>query len=127
MPSRITRIIALTLSISVANLALSQSAFATVISTGEALNSLSRTEQLSDIQLVLARADVQALLESHGVTAADALDRVAALSDDELQALHTHFDALPAGGIGLFEVLGITFLVLLILELTGTINIFSKF
>jgi len=127
MPSRIMRIIALTLTISVTNLALSQSAFATVISTNEALNSLSRTEQLSDIQLVLARADVQALLESHGVSAEDALDRVAALSDDELQALHAHFDALPAGGIGLFEVLGITFLVLLILELTGTINIFSQF
>ena len=127
MPSRIIRIIALILSISMTNLALSQSAFAAVISTGEALDSLSRTEQLSDIQLLLARADVQALLESHGVSAEDALNRVAALSDDELQALHAQFDKLPAGGIGLFEVLGITFLVLLILELTGTINVFSKF
>ena len=31
------------------------------------------------------------------------------------------------GGVGVFEVLGITFFVLLILELTGVINIFSTF
>jgi hypothetical protein len=76
---------------------------------------------------VLTRADVQSVLVAHGVSVDDAMARVAALSEEELLTLEQEFDQLPAGGIGIFEVLGITFLVLLILELTGVINIFAKF
>jgi hypothetical protein len=54
------------------------------------------------------------------------MERVARLTDEELALLAGQFDELPAGGIGIFEVLGITFLVLLVLELTGVINIFQK-
>ena len=127
MSSRISRIIALTLCCSISNLAFSQFASAAVISTGDALRGLERTEQINSIHSVLVRADVQALLQQHGVSPDQAMQRVAALSDQELQMLHERFEQLPAGGIGIFEVLGITFLVLMILELTGTINIFSKF
>jgi hypothetical protein len=35
-------------------------------------------------------------------------------------------DSLPAGGDGLFAVIGILFIVLIILEWTGVIDIFKK-
>jgi hypothetical protein len=127
MTSRISRIIALTLCFTISNLGFSQFAGAAVISTSDALRGVERSEQINSIQRVLVRADVQAMLQQHGVSPDQAMQRVAALSDQELQTLHERFEALPAGGVGLFEVLGITFLVLMILELTGTINIFSSF
>ena len=127
MSSRISRIIALTLCFSISNLGFSQFAGAAVISTSDALRGAERTEQIDSIRSVLQRADVQTMLQQHGVSPDQAMQRVAALSDQELQTLHERFETLPAGGVGLFEVLGITFLVLLVLELTGTINIFSSF
>jgi hypothetical protein len=123
----ISRVIALTLCLSVFNLGFSQFASAAVVTTSDALRSLERSSQVDFIADVLTREDVRRVLESQGVSVEAAMARVDALSDGELQALHQQFEALPAGGVGLFEVLGITFLVLLVLELTGTINIFSQF
>jgi len=127
MSIRIVRFWAVTLMVSIFNLSICQTAAATVIGTGEAMSSVARAEHLSAVEAVLARADVQAVLEAHGVTTDDAMARVAALSDEELVALQQEFDQMPAGGISLLAVLGITFVVLLVLELTGVINIFSKF
>jgi len=127
MSSRFSRIIALTLCFSISNLAFSQFAGAAVISTGDALRGVERTEQINSIQRVLMRADVQATLQQHGVSPEQAMQRVAALSDSELQTLNEQFEQLPAGGVSVFAVLGITFLVLIILELTGVINIFNSF
>jgi pyridoxal/pyridoxine/pyridoxamine kinase len=127
MQNRFTRSIALLLSLCVLNFSFVQSASAAVIGTGDAIAAATRADQLSSITAVLARADVQAALEAHGVSVEDAMDRVANLSDEELMVVQQQFDQLPAGGTSFFAVLGITFLVLLILELTGVINIFSKF
>ncbi len=119
--------VAMLLATSVLNLSLCQVASASIIGTDEAMQTAARAERLSSVESVLARADVQSVLVAHGVSVEDAMARVAALSEDELVALEQKFDQLPAGGIGIFEVLGITFLVLLILEVTGVINIFSRF
>lgn len=127
MSTRFIRCIAMLLSISVFNLAISQPASAAVIGTADAMKAAVRSEQLTSINAVLARADVRAALEAHGVTPEDAMARVATLSEDELMVLQQQFDQLPAGGADIFVVLGITFVVLLVLELTGVINIFSKF
>lgn len=127
MPTRFMRFMAAAMTAAVLNLSLAQTATAAMIGTGEALRAAEHVETLSAVEAVLARADVRAVLTAHGVSVEDARARVAALSHDELVALQQEFDQLPAGGIGLFEVLGVTFVVLLVLELTGTINIFSKF
>lgn len=127
MPIRFVRLVALTMAAAILNLSLYQTAAATVVGTGEAIRAVASAERLSAVQAVLARADVQAVLVAHGVSSEDAMNRVAALSEDELVALQQEFDRLPAGGVGLFEVLGITFLVLLVLELTGVTDIFSRF
>jgi hypothetical protein len=84
-----------------------------------------RQATLARIDSVLAREDVRKQLEHYGVDPAAANERVAALSDDELQSLANNLDGMPAGG-SLLAVVGIVFIVLLILELVGVIDIFKK-
>ena len=77
------------------------------------------------LQTVLDRDDVRARLVSLGVDPDLARARVAALTPAEALQLQNRIDALPAGA-GALEVIGIVFLILLILELTGITNIFHK-
>jgi hypothetical protein len=51
---------------------------------------------------------------------------VASLTDQELADVARNLDTLPAGGDGVVVVLGIVFIVLLILEWTGVIDIFKR-
>jgi hypothetical protein len=62
-----------------------------------------------------------------GVDAADAAQRVAALSDAELVALEGKLNELPAGSTSVIAVVGIVAIVLIILELVGVTNIFTNF
>jgi hypothetical protein len=101
-------------------------ASAGVIGTQEYLSATDRAGQIASIQASLSRADVRAQLEKLGVNPADAAARVASLSDQDLVAVSQKMDSLPAGGDGVLVVIGIVFLVLLILELTGVIDIFKK-
>jgi uncharacterized membrane protein (Fun14 family) len=68
---------------------------------------------------------VRSKLEQYGVDPIETEARLAALTDQELERLSTDLENMPAGG-DLLAVVGITFIVLLILELTGVIDIFSK-
>lgn len=77
------------------------------------------------VNLFLARADVSAQLQAWGVAPEAAEQRVAAMTDAELAELAAVIDQQPAGA-GALEVIGVVFLVLLILELVGVINVFSK-
>lgn len=101
-------------------------ASATVIGTQDYLSAQTRADHLATVNAALSRADVQAELVSLGVDPADAVARVAALSDAELAEVSQDMQALPAGGDGLFAVIGVVFIVLLILELTGVTDIFKK-
>ena len=85
-----------------------------------------RNTNLAKIEAQLARADVQAQLQKFGVKPADAQQRIAALSDEEVASLAQRIDQAPAGGdVGLFAVLGIVFVVLLVMDYVGAIHIFS--
>ena len=79
----------------------------------------------ADIDGFLARADVQDQLVALGVDIDDARLRIAALTDQELRQLQQNINDLPAGSNAL-AVLGAVFLVLLVLELVGVTNVFSK-
>ena len=57
---------------------------------------------------------------------ADATQRIASLSDTELKLMTEKLDQLPAGGDSFLGVIGIVFIVLLILEITGVIDIFKR-
>ncbi len=73
----------------------------------------------------LAHEQVARQLESLGVDAAFVAQRLAGLSHAELMTLETKLDQQIAGGDAL-AVIGAVFLVLLILELVGATDIFSK-
>jgi hypothetical protein len=107
-------------------LGLHSTASAGVIGTQDYLSAEARAGHLADINAALSRADVQEKLVSLGVNPADAVTRVAALSDAELAQMADQINTLPAGGDGLLAVIGIVFIVLLILELTGVTDIFKK-
>ena len=83
-----------------------------------------RDELLSSIQAELARDEVRAEFLQRGVSPAEVDARVAALSTEELRQLKLQIDELPAGG--LLAAIGVVFIVLLILEMVGVTNIFTK-
>jgi hypothetical protein len=97
---------------------------AAVISTEQVLTMEDRQARIAGIQASLARADVQNAMIELGVDPAQAQARVHALTDEELLQLEGQIETLPAGGDGVLVLIGAVFLVLLILELTGAINIF---
>ena len=84
-----------------------------------------RGELLSRIQTQLTRDDVRAQFLERGVAPSEVDARIAALSTEELQILSAQLDELPAGG-SLLAVIGVVFVVLLILDLTGVTNVFTK-
>lgn len=101
-------------------------ASAGVIGTQEYLSAADRAGKIASVQAALSRADVRAQLENLGVNPADAAMRVASLGDQELATVAQQMESLPAGGDGVIAVMGVVLLVLLILELTGVIDIFKR-
>jgi hypothetical protein len=100
------------------------SATATVIGTRDALSLQTHQQRVAEVQAVLARAEVQQAMIAMGVDPLQAQLRVVSLNEQELAQLQGHLNSLPAGGF--FEVIGVVFVVLLILEITGVIDIFKK-
>jgi hypothetical protein len=73
----------------------------------------------------IERADVRAQMEKMGVDATAVDRRIASLNDRELHRLAVDMQSAPAGGDVIWLV-GAVFVVLIILELTGVIDIFKK-
>ncbi len=119
-----TRLIAIVLSSSLVWAGFTTTAAAAVIGTRDALAMEQSGARLASVQATLARSDVQQAMVALGVDPIEAQLRVAALGEQELARLQGQLDQLPAGG--LLELIGAVFVVLLILELTGVIDIFKK-
>lgn len=98
---------------------------AAVIGTQQALSAERRAATETQVRDGLAREDVRQAMERMGVDPSDAQARVASLSDAELMQVQGQIDRLPAGGSAL-AVIGVVFVVLLILELVGVIDIFKR-
>jgi hypothetical protein len=112
------------LALAVGNLGFVNSAQAGIVETAVMVET-SRDAQLEAVQAQLNRADVRAALAKFGVDAAAIDQRVASLDDSELAALARQMQDAPAGG-DVFALIGVVFVVLLILELVGVIDIFKK-
>ena len=84
-----------------------------------------RTQDLAIVNSALAREQVRNQMEAMGVDPAAVDARVARLTDSELQSLADRMEQMPAGGDAL-AVIGVVFLILIILELVGVIDIFKK-
>ncbi len=102
-------------------------AFARVITTEAALAIQQQEDSIERVGRFLMREDVQAALVRMGVDQSQAIERVQALTPSELAQLERHLNELPAGGTGVIEVLGIVVIVLIILELLGVTNVFTRF
>ena len=97
-----------------------------LIGTLQAVEAESRAQDLATVNAALAREQVRGQLLALGVDPSRVEARVAALTDGELRALAGKVAEAPAGGDAL-AVIGIVFIVLLILEAVGVIDIFKKF
>jgi len=109
----------------VLNLGSPMMANAAMIGTLQAVESGSRAQDLATVNASLSREDVRQQFVALGVDPAQVESRIAALTDAELARLAGQMADMPAGGDAL-AVIGIVFIVLLILELTGVIDIFKK-
>ncbi|MBK8134021.1 MAG: PA2779 family protein [Gammaproteobacteria bacterium] len=120
-PSRY--LLTLTLVLSLVCGTAAQPAAAAMMGTAQAATG-TRAEQLDRVDHFLAQDSVRSLLEQQGVDPADARARVQSLSDSELQRVANNIDRLPAGGSAL-AVIGLVFVVLVVLEIVGVVNVFK--
>jgi hypothetical protein len=112
------------LAVSMLNMGMMSAATAAIADTST-LVSTDREADLGAIRAQLDRAEVRAQLEQMGVDASVVDQRLSRLNDRELHQLAADMRAAPAGGDAL-ALVGAVFVVLLILELTGVIDIFKK-
>ncbi len=97
---------------------------ATLVGTDQVLHPADAGARVR-IQQFLEREDVRQQLLARGVEPAQALARVAALTDREAADLARHVDQLPAGGSA--DILGVlltVFVVLLITDILGLTKVF---
>jgi len=120
------RIVAYVLCAAILNLSSPLVANARIIGTLQAVESQSRAADLATFNAALARDQVRSQFQSLGVDPTQVEARVAALTDAELRTLAGQMQDMPAGADAL-AIIGIVFLVLLILEAVGVIDVFKKF
>lgn len=97
--------------------------YAQIIGTEAVLVKKSEAQK-ETISRFLERDDVAKKLESLGVDAQTAKERVAALSDEEARYLAQKIDSLPAGGDAIVAI-AVVFLVLVITDILGVTKVFS--
>ncbi|HLX80507.1 MAG TPA: PA2779 family protein [Burkholderiales bacterium] len=71
-----------------------------MIGTDQAVTAAQAQAARAAVLSQISRAEIAAQLQSLGITAQDARDRVAALTDGEVTRLAGQIDSLPAGGGG---------------------------
>ena len=119
------RIGVLILSVALINMGTPAVGHAAVIGTQTYLEATQRDADLSTVTAALDRAEVRERMVAMGVDPARIEARLNTLTDSELRNLSTQFEQLPAGG-DILAVIGVVFVILLILELVGVIDIFKK-
>jgi len=114
------------LSVSIISLGVQAPASAGIVGTADAIAVAQQQSDLAVVRGALERADVRNQMVKLGVDPAEVDGRLAALTPAELSKLAGDIQQAPAGGDSALAIIGVVFLVLLILELTGTIDIFKK-
>jgi cytochrome c1 len=100
---------------------------AALVTTEQAIAGQVAAGDRDRVAAFLARGDVRAQMVALGVDPAEAAQRVAGLSDAEVQRIAGHLDQLPAGQSAIGAVVGavvIIFLVLLVTDLLGLTDVF---
>jgi hypothetical protein len=100
---------------------------AALVTTEQALAGEVAGSARDRVTAFVQRDDVRAQMVALGVDPAEAAQRVAGLSDAEVQRIAGHLDQLPAGQSAIGAILGaavLIFLVLLITDLLGLTDVF---
>ena len=112
------------LSFSLLGTSLPSITYAGMIGTQTLIETQQGDDPRARVEEFISRDNVRDQIVALGADPAEVRDRLAALTGDELRLLEQNLDTMPAGGI--LAVIGIVFVVLIILELTGVIDIFKK-
>lgn len=126
MKQRLVKTVAMLVAMTMGLAGVVHTASASVVGTRTVMMQAERVETVARVQAAFDRDDMRAQLEAQGVDPAAAMERVAALTDEELRYLDGRLAELPAGA-DVIAVVGIVFVVLLILELVGVTDIFKSF
>lgn len=118
------RLMVLIMSFSLLGISLPSISYAGIIGTQTLIENQQSNDSQAQIEEFIARENVREQIIALGADPVEVQDRLAALTADELRLLEQEIDNMPAGGI--LAIIGIVFVVLIILELTGTIDIFKK-
>lgn len=120
-----SRTIMMVLVVSLMNMGFPVSASAGLIGTGQMIASQEREATIARINSALQSEHVEQIMTSLGVDSQDVQTRLAGLTQSELQQIDQEIVNLPAGG-SILVIIGAVFIVLLILELVGITDVFSK-
>ena len=112
------------LSVSLLGASLPSASYAGMIGTQTVIETRKAADPRARVEEFVSQDSVQTQLIALGADPADVQARIAALTEEELRELNQNIDTMPAGGI--LALIGLVFVVLIILELTGTIDIFKK-
>jgi hypothetical protein len=99
---------------------------AKMVTTDQVLSQSGSADDRAQVLNFLMREDVQQHMSRLGVDPEEAKNRVASLSDEEVQQIAGRLDELPAGeGLGVVvAAILLVFLVLLITDLLGVTDVF---
>lgn len=111
-------------SLALLSIGFAQVSGAAMIGTQQVIGDAARSAQITRVEALLTRQDVSRQLVAFGVDPQLVQKRVANLTDAELAALEGKLDQQLAGGNAL-GIIGAVFVVLMILEFVGVIDIFK--
>lgn len=95
---------------------------AAILSTPDMIATEQAQYDREELKSLLSRDDVQSQLEAYGVTAAEAEQRVASMTDSEVAKLNAEIQDAPAGGI--VGAIVLIFVVFIITDVIGATDIF---
>lgn len=98
-----------------------------IIGTEAVLNTLQGEKSRSRVTAFLDRQEVREAFIQKGIDPAQAKNRVASLTDQEISQICKTLDQLPAGGDGIGTVVGavvLVFIILLLTDILGFTNVF---
>jgi len=102
---------------------LTQTANASLISTQQIASQSTSFKDRGSLAASIDRPEIQAQLESFGISKEEAQQRIASLTDEEVIALNNKIDSLPAGA-GVVGALVLIFVVLLVTDILGFTRVF---
>ncbi len=98
---------------------------ADMVGTQQLLDQDERSSRVELVETFMAREEVRSQMEAMGVDPAMAAERVASMTDSQLQQLAANIQNTPAGSSTIGVVIGVL-LILLLLEILGITNITHK-